>query len=279
MSVKIGHASINEKGTVSGGKSGDQTGKEVCVRNWYNKPWNVMLICKDKALAKKAAEYMKAICDDDDFGYCQTHRGSGYLAIVNAGGNVSKAAPSEFDCSSLVASCYKLAGLNVSTGLTTRSIRKAFLDTGKFEVYTDAAHIGTDNYAEPGAIYLKEGAHVVMALDYGAKANAPATTSAPSAKPAQKPQSNSSAPTYTVGKNYTLQVELKVRTGAGTGNAAKSHSQLTSGGQRCDKDKDGALDFGTVVTCQQVKNVGKDIWIKCPSGWLAAYYQGNVYVK
>lgn len=278
MSVRIGHASINERGTVSGGRAGDQTGKEVCVRNWYNKPWNVMLICKDKALAKRAAEYMKAICDDDDFGYCQTHRGSGYLAIINAGGNVSKAAPSEFDCSSLVASCYKLAGLNVSTGLTTRSIRKAFLDTGKFEVHVDAAHIGTDNYAEPGAIYLKEGYHVVMALDYGAKANTTATPSTPAAKPAQT-QSNSSAPTYAVGKDYTLQVELKVRTGAGTGNAAKSHSQLTSEGQRHDKDRDGALDFGTVVTCQQVKNVGRDIWIKCPSGWLAAYYNGSVYVK
>lgn len=273
MSVRIGHASINERGTVSGGRAGDQTGKEVCVRNWYNKPWNVMLICKDKALAKRAAEYMKAICDDDDFGYCQTHRGSGYLAIVNAGGNVSKAAPSEFDCSSLVASCYKLAGLNVSTGLTTRSIRKAFLDTGKFEVYTDAAHIGTDNYAEPGAVYLREGHHVVMALDYGAKSS---TSSASAAKPSH---SGSSAPTYTVGKDYTLQVELKVRTGAGTGNAAKSHSQLSSGGQRHDRDRDGALDAGTVITCQQVKNVGRDIWIKCPSGWLAAYYQGKRYVK
>lgn len=33
---KIVHASINEKGTTVGGKTGDQTGKEICVRSFYN---------------------------------------------------------------------------------------------------------------------------------------------------------------------------------------------------------------------------------------------------
>lgn len=37
------HASINEKGTVTGGKVGDQTGKEICTRGYYNKPWNSVL--------------------------------------------------------------------------------------------------------------------------------------------------------------------------------------------------------------------------------------------
>ena len=36
-------ASINEKGTVTGGKSGDQTGREICVGNYYNYPWNYVL--------------------------------------------------------------------------------------------------------------------------------------------------------------------------------------------------------------------------------------------
>ena len=31
----IVHASINEKGTATGGKSGDQTGKEICTRSFY----------------------------------------------------------------------------------------------------------------------------------------------------------------------------------------------------------------------------------------------------
>lgn len=33
--VNIVHASINEKGKVTGGKSGDQTGKEICTRKFY----------------------------------------------------------------------------------------------------------------------------------------------------------------------------------------------------------------------------------------------------
>lgn len=33
--TKIAHASINENGKVSGGKTGDQTGKEICIRDYY----------------------------------------------------------------------------------------------------------------------------------------------------------------------------------------------------------------------------------------------------
>ena len=32
----IVHASVNEKGTAKGGKKGDQTGKEICTRSFYN---------------------------------------------------------------------------------------------------------------------------------------------------------------------------------------------------------------------------------------------------
>lgn len=40
---KIVHASINELGTVTGGETGDQTTKEICVRSYYNKPWDHVL--------------------------------------------------------------------------------------------------------------------------------------------------------------------------------------------------------------------------------------------
>ncbi|MFR8353940.1 MAG: hypothetical protein ACLVB1_16055 [Blautia obeum] len=86
-------------------------------------------------------------------------------------------------------------------------------------------------------------------------------------------------PSYTAGHEYTLQVELKVRTGPGTNYNAKKHTQLTADGQKHDKDNDGCLDAGTVVTCQEVRNVGNDIWMKAPSGWMAAYYDGKVYIK
>lgn len=42
---KIVQASINEKGTISGGKTGDQTGGEIAVRNYYkySKGWDLVL--------------------------------------------------------------------------------------------------------------------------------------------------------------------------------------------------------------------------------------------
>lgn len=42
-------ASINEKGGIYGGKSGDQTGKEIHTRRYYNYPWNCVLRYPEKA--------------------------------------------------------------------------------------------------------------------------------------------------------------------------------------------------------------------------------------
>lgn len=91
--------------------------------------------------------------------------------------------------------------------------------------------------------------------------------------------SASSAPSYTVGKTYTLQVELNVRKGAGTNYAKVGYSNLTADGKKHDSDKDGALDKGTSVTCLATKTVSGDIWMRIPSGWIAAYYDGDIYVK
>lgn len=84
---------------------------------------------------------------------------------------------------------------------------------------------------------------------------------------------------YKVGQVYTLQAEMKVRKGAGTNYAAKTHFLLTRDGQKHDADGDGALDKGTRITCLAVKTVGNDTWIQAPSGWIAAIYDGKVYVK
>lgn len=84
---------------------------------------------------------------------------------------------------------------------------------------------------------------------------------------------------YAVGKTYTTQVELNVRQGPGTNYKTVGYSGLTANAKSNDKDRDGAIDKGTKVTCKDVKVNGGDIWMKIPSGWIAAYYQGNVYVK
>lgn len=90
--------------------------------------------------------------------------------------------------------------------------------------------------------------------------------------------SSGSTPTYTVGNTYTLLVNLNVRTGAGTNYSKKKKSALTADAQK-HATSSGVLKKGTRVTCKQVKTVGSNIWIKIPSGWVAAYYNGKVYVK
>lgn len=40
---RLVHASINELGRAVGGQPGDQTGREFCIRSYYNYPWNVIL--------------------------------------------------------------------------------------------------------------------------------------------------------------------------------------------------------------------------------------------
>ncbi len=89
----------------------------------------------------------------------------------------------------------------------------------------------------------------------------------------------SSLPSYSTGSTYTVQVDhLAVRTGAGTSYSKKSRSQLTSNGQ-ANAYSDGCLKKGTKVTCQATKTVNGDVWMQIPSGWIAAYYDCEKYVK
>lgn len=106
------------------------------------------------------------------------------------------------------------------------------------------------------------------------KAVAGTTASASTPTPAPVP----SGPSYREGTVYTLLADhLRVRTGPGTGYATKSHKQLTVNA-RDHAYSNGTLKKGTRVTCKDVREVGNDIWIKIPSGWIAAYYGEKKYV-
>ena len=168
MAVKIGHAVMDENGKAGygGEKAGDQTGKEICTRNWYNGGWNVYLECTDPDIAKEAAKIMEQICNDSSYGYSQPRRWDGYKSIKKNGGDISKGSGG-FDCSSLVIACYVLAGLNMAADGYTGNMRARLLATGKFRLYQDSKHLTSDKYATIGGIYLKEGSHVVMALEDG----------------------------------------------------------------------------------------------------------------
>lgn len=103
-----------------------------------------------------------------------------------------------------------------------------------------------------------------------------AGTTAPASTPTPAPAP--SGPSYRAGTVYTLLADhLRVRTGPGTGYATKSRKQLTVNARE-HAYSNGTLKKGTRVTCKDVRKVGSDIWIKIPSGWIAAYYGGKKYV-
>lgn len=180
MSAKIGHAVVDENGAARGGKPGDQTGKEIRVQEWYKRDggWDAYIECTDEALADRAARNMEEICGNDNFGYDQTDRSTGYKAIL-AAGSIDEAEPSEFDCSSLIDAAYLLAGLEVERGYTG-NLERRYLATGKFRVYLDAAHTESSALAKRGGLYLTAGKHVAMVLTDG---NGATQSAGPPAEP------------------------------------------------------------------------------------------------
>ena len=175
MSVRIGHASIDERGNASGGAAGDQTGKELCIRNWYSKGWVVLLRAKDPAVRKKIAESCIAACNNENLGYDQGGRNTGLQAAKKVGWDFSKiTSKAEFDCSSLASACVHAAGVSVWDGgnaPTTRTLESVLTATGAFEALRAAKYLSGTDYLLTGDILLKPGFHVVMVLDDGAQAS------------------------------------------------------------------------------------------------------------
>lgn len=86
--------------------------------------------------------------------------------------------------------------------------------------------------------------------------------------------------TYKVGNTYTLLANIIVRATPAKNGKKVGYAGLTADGKKHDPDKNGSLNKGTVVTCKDVSfDKAGNIWIKCPSGWLAAVYNKEVLIK
>lgn len=182
MSILIGHASIDENGTISGGAAGDQTGKEVCTRTWYSKPWDFVLRCKDSAKAEKMASACEQGCANSMIGYDQGQRNTLYQEAKAANYDFSKiTSPCECDCSSFLTVCALAADIPITYGAnapTTSTMKNVFCATGEFDVLTDSKYLTSDAYLARGDILVKAGSHTVMALQNGCQAKNAAIASA-----------------------------------------------------------------------------------------------------
>lgn len=169
MTVRIGHASTGENG-IRNQIAGDGTGKEVCIRYWYSKPWSVLLRAKDRNIADKIADACEAACNNDHIGYDQNQRNTLKTQAVTVGMDLSRITKDcECDCSSLVTVCCECAGIKIpytsGNAPTTSTLKKVLVGTGQFVAYEEDLYLTSDKYLRKGDILLKPGAHVVIVLD------------------------------------------------------------------------------------------------------------------
>ncbi|MCC8152690.1 MAG: hypothetical protein LIO96_14955 [Lachnospiraceae bacterium] len=290
MAVYIGHASISENGTVQG-EAGDQTKKEVCTRTWYSKPWDFMAIHPDATVREKHAKAIEEACANDDIGYSQggsDNRNTLYNQAKAVNFDLSEIKTKcNCDCSSLqnvgaIASGAVSVASYGSNGWTT-SVMKAKLAEAGYKIITDDTYLKSADYCVRGAIYVKSGSHTVCGLTNGSKyqdtlAKAGLTTKTTASSSAGT-STTATKPTYKIGSVYTTQVdELNVRKGPGTSYGKVTYANLTTNAKQ-NAYKNGQLKKGTRVTCKEARAVGNDVWMRIPSGWIAAYYKGKAYVK
>ena len=172
MAVLIGHASIDERGKAKGGLAGDQTGKEVCTRGWYDKDWDVVLRPTSTGLADNSARICEMICNNANVGYDQNQRNSLWNAYVKTK-KISPIEKVECDCSSLMTYCAILGGANINHGSnapTTSNMTEIFVGSGSYIALTDKKYRGSDTHLRRGDILVKKGKHTVMVLCNGTKA-------------------------------------------------------------------------------------------------------------
>lgn len=173
MAVLIGHASISEKGTIEGAK-GDSTGKEVCTRAWYSKPWGYMAIHPDPAVRERHAQAVEEACANNVIGYGQSDRNTLNAQAKKVDYDLSRIKTKcNCDCSSLQNVAAVAAGAQGvtygSNGWTTSSMRAA-LEKAGYKIITASTYLKSSAYCVRGAIYVKPGSHTVCGLSNGSKA-------------------------------------------------------------------------------------------------------------
>lgn len=168
-SIKV----VEAIGSETGGKdgvAGDQTGNEILLRTYKKRSYSFTscLRCLSRSMAEDAARWAKEIAASSKFGYSQEHRWDGAKQIERAGNSIARAGAGDFDCSSLVLECYRLAGLPIKMSGYTGNMGTILLNTGEFK---EAPEVLTDiEYAQAGDVLIAPGIHALIIVTDGSKA-------------------------------------------------------------------------------------------------------------
>lgn len=171
MAVLIAHASLGEGGQTRGGKAGDQTGNEVCIRSWYSKPWGFVIRFTDPIMREKLAKCMENAAANNHIGYDQNQRNTLLKYARKYNYDVSRVTDDcECDCSSLVSVACMYAGIPESAltlngnCATTRTLRPILKSTGEVDIHSTTMYTGKPDRLIRGDILLKEGSHIAVVV-------------------------------------------------------------------------------------------------------------------
>ena len=172
--VRISNSGSDEHGTYKGGKAGDQTGREWCRRDWYDRPWNCVLRHPDAAVRACIAELAAKAADNDLIGYDQYQRQTYWAELQKAGFDPGKIRTAcEADCSAGVIANVRAAGyilgrkeLQNISATYTGNMRSSFKKAG-FRVLTDSKYTGRDDYLLAGDVLLNDAHHTATVITNG----------------------------------------------------------------------------------------------------------------
>lgn len=174
MAVMIGQASIDERGKITGGQAGNQSGWELNIRTWYANGWTLVLRPKRREIARKMVLACRAAIANPHIGYDQYQRNTLRYFAKLARWLLDKITDDcETDCSALMAVCAEAAGVNMEPAYTagnapaTFQMRQQWAKTGEFEILTDKKYLTSPDYLLEGDVLVNESRHTVMVLSDG----------------------------------------------------------------------------------------------------------------
>lgn len=251
MAVLIGSARIAETGGINGTK-GDQTGKEVAVEKFYvhRLGW-IVLRPYSSADAEKMAKCMEGICANNNFGYGQATRLTGFNELQKVGFDPKKVKTKcNIDCSEAIRACCWAAGIKIPD-IYTGNLVSVLTGTGKFKriTFTKEADLKRGD-----VLCTKRQGHTALVLSNGSNFGS-------AAKPTTTPASGGTSG----GLNKLPKWEgivtadaLNVRTWAGANNSKCSFSPLYKNAKVgvCDSMK-GPDKSGKIVDWYYIKHNGR----------------------
>ena len=173
MAVLCGWASQDERAKASGGKAGDQTGKEVKTGNWYDFGQTEVFRWKDRNKAVLYASIIKYWCNDSDVGYDQNGRTTLGAWCKKHKWSYKVNEKVETDCSRMVAdgiNCtMKKEVIKIGETFYTGNLGEKLMATGLFTKLTASKYVDDDDYLMTGDIINNPARHVITALANGSK--------------------------------------------------------------------------------------------------------------